>query len=59
MNINFPLKTKDFAVHFDDLCFAASLILRGNPIGSAASKLIPATLLLSAFETGTKTKKDE
>lgn len=54
-----PLKTKDFAVHFDDLCFAASLILRGNPIGSAANKLIPATLLLSAFETGTKTKKDE
>ena len=54
-----PLKTKDFAVHFDDLCFAASLILRGNPIGNIANRLIPATLLLSAYETGTKTKKDD
>ena len=54
-----PLKTKDFAVHFDDICFAASLILKGNPIGNFANRIIPATLLLSAYETGTKTKKDE
>lgn len=54
-----PLKTKDFAVHFDDICFAASLILKGNPIGAFASRIIPATLLLSAYETGTKTRKDK
>ena len=54
-----PLKAKDFSVHFDDICFATSLILKGNPIGRFASKIIPATLLISAYETGTKTKKDE
>ena len=54
-----PLKTKDFAVHFDDICFATSLIFKGNPVGNFANRLIPATLLLSAYETGTKTKKNE
>ena len=54
-----PLKTKDFAVHFDDICFATSLIFKGNKLGNFANRLIPATLLLSAYETGTKTKKDE
>ena len=54
-----PLKAKDFSVHFDDICFATSLILKGNPIGRFASRIIPATLLISAYETGTKTKKDE
>ena len=54
-----PLKSKDFAVHFDDICFATSLIFKGNKLGTFANRLIPATLLLSAYETGTKTKKDE
>ena len=54
-----PLKIKDFALHFDDICFATSLILKGNPIGNFASRIIPATLLLSAIETGNKTKKDK
>ena len=54
-----PLNIKDFSVHFDDICFATSLILKGNPIGQFASKIIPATLLVSAYETGTRTKKDE
>ena len=54
-----PLKSKDFAVHFDDLCFATSLIFKGNKLGTFANRLIPATLLLSAFETGTKTTKDD
>ena len=54
-----PLKAKDFSIHLDDICFAMSLILKGNPIGNIASRIIPATLLLSAYETGTKTKNDE
>ena len=54
-----PLKLKDFTVHFDDICFAASLILKGNKIGQIASRIIPATLLLSAYETGTKTKYED
>lgn len=54
-----PLKLKDFSVHVDDVCFATSLILKGNPIGKLASKIIPATFLVSAYEAGTKTKNDE
>lgn len=53
-----PLKAKDFTVHFDDICFATSLIFKGNKLGQMASRIIPATLLLSAYETGTKTKED-
>ena len=53
-----PLKLKDFTVHFDDICFATSLILKGNKIGQFASRIIPATLLLSAYETGTKNKNE-
>lgn len=51
-----PLKLKDFSVHFDDICFATSLIFKGNKLGEYASLIIPATLLLSAYETGTKNK---
>ena len=54
-----PLKVKDFTVHFDDVCFATSLIFKGNKLGDYASRIIPATLLLSAYETGTKTRHDK
>ena len=53
---NRPLKIQDFSAHFDDVCFATSLILHGNKLGEYASRIIPATLLVSAYETGTKTK---
>lgn len=53
-----PLKIQDFSAHFDDVCFATSLILHGNKIGEYASRIIPLTLLVSAYETGTKTKNE-
>ena len=53
-----PLKVQDFSAHFDDVCFATSLIFHGNKLGDYASRLIPLTLLVSAYETGTKTKNE-
>lgn len=53
-----PLKIQDFSAHFDDVCFATSLIFKDNPLGKIASRFIPATLLVSAYETGTKTKNE-
>lgn len=49
-----PIKIKDFSAHLDDICFATSLIFKDNKIGTYASKFIPATLLVSAYEAGTK-----
>ena len=49
-----PLKIKDFFVHADDVCFATSLIFKDNKIRKIAGRFIPATLLISAYETGTK-----
>ncbi len=54
-----PLKIKDFFVHADDICFATSLIFKDNKIGEIAGRFIPATLLISAYETGTKTKNSK
>ena len=54
-----PIKVQDFSVHIDDLCFATSLIFRDNKLGQFASRIIPATLLVSAYETGTKTIHDK
>ena len=54
-----PIKLQDFSAHFDDVCFAASLIFRDNKIGDIAGRFIPATLLVSAYETGIKTINDK
>ena len=54
-----PIKIQDFSAHFDDVCFATSLIFRDNKIGNIAGRFIPATLLVSAYETGTKTVNDK
>ena len=54
-----PIKPQDFSAHFDDVCFATSLIFRDNKLGQFASRIIPATLLVSAYETGTKTIHDK
>ena len=49
-----PLKIQDFFIHFDDLCFATSLIFKGQKLGKFASRVIPLTLLMSAYQTGIK-----
>lgn len=54
-----PIKPQDFSAHFDDVCFATSLIFKDNKLGQYASRIIPATLLVSAYETGTKTIHDK
>ena len=54
-----PIKLQDFSAHFDDVCFATTLIFRDNKIGDIAGRIIPATLLVCAYETGTKTVNDK